>query len=362
VLLALVLAVVARAPADARQIGTLSIGRWSGTVHTDDATGRFSHCAASTLMRNATGVVVGLHGDATWFLGLLDGRWNLQVGTEIPVTMSFDGHAAGSGPARAGNRHMWILRMESNAALIAEFRRSTSLELFAESGERLGVFSLDGSAAVMTALAACVEEHLARERGDAPRTAAAPPPRDQQPRQAPPAARPAANAAASPAAPAAASASATALQLEATRIASTFLLEARLPNAQLVPPSRTPAPLSAHGVMWTSDAMVGAVLVYPPGAAAGTQEVAALIIAEEARRCRGTFVSGRSSGLIDETVVTRAFSGCEDSSGSHRTAFIVVARSGGGQIAFGFTPLAVGDADAPPSPALDGPVLRAMQH
>lgn len=340
-------------PISARQIAQVRVGQWSGGAYSDDRTGQFTHCAASVPYRSSIAMVVSINRSWSWGLGFLDlsSTWALTAGAQIPIEVRFDGRAPWNGNARAINASFALLPMADDSYLVQEFRRSMTMEVVAKG--QTTRFSLTDTSALLPILANCVREQLAIERGEQPRVAAAPRPQPTPPRQL---TQPA-NTPPAPTAPAAPSA--TDLQLQATQIATNLLLNARLENARLVPTSETPALVRERGVMWTSDQGPGTVQLVGPGLASTTQEVASVILAEDARACRGEFASGRSSALVDETVVTRAFSACQDSNRSARFAYVIVARPAGGFVVFGFMPRATAASERSEDPAPQATVEQA---
>src|SRR6266853_2001142 len=62
--------------------------------------------------------------------------------------------------------------------------------------------------------------------------------------------------------------------------------------------------------------------------------VAAAVVATDARDCKGKFASGRMSELVDSDVVFRGFSSCEDSDGARFSQYFIVSRKKGGFVLF----------------------------
>ncbi len=167
----------------------------------------------------------------------------------------------------------------------------------------------------MGELEQCVQSYLAAEKvGPGPSFAAAPPA----------AGGAGAPGVVGPAAPAAN----PQLELAATRIASNLLLQAGLPNAHLLAPAETPAALRGMGAAWTSAAGFGSVTVLPSTAGHDASEVALGMIVGGAKACKGEFAAGRSTALVDDTLVTKSFTACNDSTGTRSIRFFVLHREG----------------------------------
>jgi len=156
-------------------------------------------------------VMIGRNGG--WFLGFGDPAWNLGVGTDIPVSMTFDGQAPWSGTAHALTAQMVDVPMAENSALITAFRAAYQMQVYAEG--RSFAFNLNGTSRLMVQLAHCVQTALAIERGVAPPHYAEAPERPLNP-PAPPISTNGPPQDAS-------------FELEATRIASNLLLQANPP-------------------------------------------------------------------------------------------------------------------------------------
>ena len=76
-------------------------------------------------------------------------------------------------------------------------------------------------------------------------------------------------------------------------------------------------------------------------AAQDAGQVASELVASDNAGCKGDFASGRSNELLDDKVITKAFTGCKDSSGTHtyryfilnaNSDFIVYALTGSGNL------------------------------
>jgi hypothetical protein len=180
-----------------------------------------------------------------------------------------------------------------------------------------GSLSLDGTSRLMGKLQQCVQTQLAVEKGIAPpqgMATAQAAPAVSQPPNAPP--------------PGQTQAIAAQLELAATPIASNLLLQAKLPSAHLLTPAETPPGLKGQGAAWSSDAGTGAVMVMPPNAGHDPNEVARGLLDGGANACKGEFAAGRSTTLVDDTLVTKAFTACSDSQGTKAVRYFIVHREG----------------------------------
>src|SRR5262249_6076394 len=123
-------------------------------------------------------------------------------------------------------------------------------------------------------------------------------------------------------------------QLEATELASNFLMKTQLRNPKLVNRNETSAELASYGAAWKSEEANGFVRIIPTAPDAKGLDVAATVIANDAKACRGKFVSARNSELVDSDVVFRGIATCEDSDGSRIAQYFILPRRKGGFVLF----------------------------
>jgi hypothetical protein len=312
----------------ARQVSQISFAApWTGGAFTNDQTSQFSGCAASAKYLSGITMVVMITRAGGWSLAFGDDAWNLQPKQQIALAMTFDGQNPWSGMANTVNPHLASVTMATDSTLINAFRGAYQMQVQAEG--RIFAFNLGGTSRLMVQLAQCVTTQLAIERGE-------PPPSFITTPATPPSA---------PGAPTTAAASNAQIELAATRIASNLLLQAKLSNARLLSPNETPVGLRGRGAVWTSDAGLGVVelIAAPPGKDA--QQVASSLVSDDANSCKGEFASGRSSELVDDKVITKAFTGCKDSNGVRAFRYFVVPTPNGPFVVYGLA----GNNVAPPS-------------
>lgn len=316
----------------AAQMRTLSVGVWQGGSYSNDQSKQFSHCAAATSYRSGILMIVSISRTYQWNLAFQDPAWNLQIGQRIPIDISFDNGAPWSGTAIPNSKTMAIVPMADNSALITAFRAGLLMTINA-SGQTFR-FDLGGTSRLMVALAQCVQTELAIEKGEPPPVFASSPPVVAPTRMASP--------------PQPQGPSAAELQLAATRIASNLLLQAKLPNAQLLTPAETPEDIRRLGVAWKSDFGLGAVELLPSTAGSDSQHVASGILDADAAVCKADFASGRSSELVDDTVVTKVLSACKDSTGTRAIQYFIVHREGAPYVVYALVSTSINGASAEP--------------
>jgi hypothetical protein len=303
--------------------GTIKVGNWTGGAWTNDATGAFTHCAAGTQYLSGIYFMVALDASGGWGLGFIHQSWQLQPNEAFPIDLTFDGQAQFHVFGAAVTNNFVRVPMPVNSALMAQFRKSAMMTAFAKG--QLFQFKLDSTSQLLPALANCVASVKANglaHAGDfsvraAPKTATAPAPAvggslkvDSGPPTSPD------------------------LQIEAIEIASNFILKTALHSPKVLSRAETPVELVAAGAAWRSDEATGFVRIVPPQNNVKGLDVAAAVVGNDAKDCKGKFASGRMSELVDSDVIFRGFASCEDSEGARVAQYFIVPRDKGGFVMF----------------------------
>ena len=323
-------------------IQPVKVGNWSGGSYTNDKTGAFSHCAAGAPYQSGIYFMVSVDKSFHWSLGFVSQAWQLTPGQNIPVDLTFDGHAQYHVYATAISAQLVEVPMPDNSALIRTFRAAKQMQAYAQG--RLFPFFLNNTSELLPALVGCVRESIGMpaNTGVGPRSARrarAMPPIGGSLTPAPPA-QPFALAD-----PARADA-----QIEAINLATSFMLKSQLPNPQLIAQKDMPIELAGWGAAWKADDALGAVKVIPPQEGVKGLDLAASIAESDAKECKGKFLSGRTADLVDSDVVFRGFATCEDSSGTRASLYFLVPRKKGGFVLFSVVSKARPDAPEPATP------------
>jgi hypothetical protein len=303
--------------ARAETIRNFHSGTWFAGAYTNDQSKQFSHCAASASYRSGILMMVSIGRDFGWRLGFANDAWNMTSNQQIPVKLVFDTGAPWDGTAIATNSKAVAIPMATNSAIINAFRASTMMTAYA-SGQ-VFQFRLDGTSRLMVDLSRCVATELAAERGEPPPHFADAPPAPAKPAVPTPSVAPPQN---------------VELELAATRIASNLLLEAKFPHARLLTANDTPPALKGRGAAWSSDLGPGAVALLPASVASDPQQAASQLISSDAVTCKGDFASGRSSELVDDKLITKAFTGCKESTGTRAFRYFILQRPGSGFVVY----------------------------
>lgn len=325
ILLGLTAAVLLSTSASAAgPIGSIHVGPWIGGAYTEDSTGQFIGCRAASVYPNGFAVLVSIRSDGSWSLEFSRQTGVMKPGETMAIDLTFDGQAQFHVFGRAIADNAITVQMPNNSGLISQFRKSKSMTVFSE-GKIVG-FNLDGTSQLISSLANCVA--VVNQRGpsqntdytvkESPKVAAAPEP-----------------------APARSSSSGAVkpddggqLRIEAIELATNFILKGLLQNPRVLTQAETPAWLASLGAAWRSDEASGIVRIVPPAAGMDGLNIAAAVVALDAKECKGKFASARTTELVDSAAVFRAFSSCEDSAGPRLVYYFIVPRKKGGFVLF----------------------------
>jgi len=132
--------------------GTIHVGAWNGGAFTDDNTGAFSHCGASTNYASGVTVVVGQNANASWLLGLTSSGFHLTAGETFPLDITFDGQSQVRLFTTAISPTFISGVMPPNAA--RDFQKA-SLMVAVAKGSTFQ-FNLTSTGPLLSALASCV--------------------------------------------------------------------------------------------------------------------------------------------------------------------------------------------------------------
>jgi hypothetical protein len=305
--------------------GSIRVAGWSGGAFTDDQTGAFSNCVATANYKSGIDFGVVVAKNMNWALAFSNPNWSLVRNQKFPIVLSFDGRNSFNVSGVVMASSTVLVPMPNASALIKSFRAAKTMSAFAQGN--LFQFDLNGTSVMLPALVVCVDTMNKRglaAAGDFTATLLAP----KTSTQAPP---PTAASSLQPNIPQDGSAE---FQLEAMQIASNFILKASLSHPTLVSRAETPVSVAATGAAWRADNAMGFVRIVPPQSSVSGLDVAAAIIGNDAKQCKGKFASARNSELVDSDVVFRGMSSCEDSEKSLISEYFVFPRKAGGFVMF----------------------------
>lgn len=305
--------------------GVIKVAGWAGGAFTDDKTGQFSNCIASANYKSGINFGVIVTNTMNWGLAFSHPSWNLAQGQKFPIVLSFDGRNTFNVDGVMMSSNAVLVAMPDNSALIGSFRAAKTMSAFTQGN--LFQFSLDGTSILLPALVTCVKTVNSggiAAAGDFTASLIA----AKTAKQAP---SPTSASSLQPGIPQEGSAE---YQLEAMQIASNFILKASLVRPSMLSRSETPASVASTGAAWKADNATGFVRIVPPQANVSGLDVAAAIVGNDAKDCKGKFASARNSELVDSEVVFRGMSACEDSTRSVVAEYFIFPRKKGGFILF----------------------------
>ncbi|MGD1038204.1 MAG: hypothetical protein ABR878_13715 [Roseiarcus sp.] len=290
----------------------VDVGNWHGGSYTFDATGQFSHCAISASYTSGIIFFVAVSNDYTWRLGFSHPTWNLNIGSNIPVDLTFDGKGPYHLYARAQAPNFVVIEMPTTSEVVKRFRGAYQMTAFAIG--QVYPLNLTDTSVALPALVDCVRHYVGAPPVQAvtnvPPASSSPPP-----------------------GPTAAPEPAADLHEEAVELATNFLLGAKLDDPKVVSKSATPVAYASFGADWRASQALGSVKIVT-GAGLKGLDVASAVVASDASACKGKFASARTSDMVDSDVIFRGFSSCEDSAGTRFVEYFIVPRKQGGFVLF----------------------------
>lgn len=143
---------VASSALAAGPFGTIHVGNWIGGAFSNDTTGAFSHCAATSSYANGVSLVVGQNATNAWLLSFASPAFHLSKGETLPIDVTFDGQAEARLFATANSTIMLTAILPPNVA--RTFRRASLM--VAQAGRATLQFKLTSTGPLLHVIAACV--------------------------------------------------------------------------------------------------------------------------------------------------------------------------------------------------------------
>jgi hypothetical protein len=284
----------------------MAIAGWD--IGAYDRNGRFSHCAMSSLYRSGITMVFSVSGDYTWRVGWAHDAWSFNKGQSVVVDVYVDGVGPITLRANAVTAKLALAELPPKAALFDLLRRGNRMTVHA--GGSNYAFNLDGTYAALTETLRCAERYEA-VASSAPTS---PMPR-QQP--APPPQPPQRNARGSTAEE----------RLEATKIVANILSHGELGNFRILTTREIAelksSYLSSSDVVWRGEGVIGTLRIIAQSANATARQIAAAVVSDDTKNCKGQTVSGSTKDQKNPEVV-RVFTGCQDGSDAYQFYYTVV--------------------------------------
>jgi S1-C subfamily serine protease len=154
--------------------GTIHVGSWIGGAFSDDSTGAFSHCAATTSYASGVSLVVGQNAGNAWLLSFASPAFKLNKGDTAPIDVTFDGQSEARLFATANAPNMLTAILPASVA--RAFQRSSLM--VAQAGQATLQFNLTSTGPLLNVIATCVARVKANglnSAGDFTKLAAAKP-------------------------------------------------------------------------------------------------------------------------------------------------------------------------------------------
>jgi S1-C subfamily serine protease len=169
-----ILAATATSSHAAGPFGSIHIGTWIGGAFSDDKTGVFSHCGATSSYSNGVILVIGQNASNAWLLGFASRAFELKKGETYPIMVTFDGESEAKLFATASSDIMLTSVLPPNVA--RTFQKSSLM--VAVAGRTTLQFTLSQTGPLLNMIASCVTKVKAEglnAAGDFSKIAAAKP-------------------------------------------------------------------------------------------------------------------------------------------------------------------------------------------
>ncbi|MGA7546720.1 MAG: hypothetical protein WBW08_13000, partial [Methyloceanibacter sp.] len=331
--LALGLAIVATLPANAFQSG-----EWEGQASTDE-TGKFSDCTMTAADESGITLAFIISRNFEWGLVLVDDTWGLAVGTSEEVTLAIDKRAPIPAEAKVVDAHGILIPLENSGPVVDAMRHGELLTVDTQAGKFS--FRLSGTRNAIALLAACVSDELEAEKAKEGNSAFAALEAKQP--------------------------SDTTHRLftgsEAALFTSHLLTSAGIANYTLIDPTQNPMP--NFDVVWTyANGIIGALAGYKDMGSVDLDEAATVVMADDAKSCKGDFASGKKqSEPADAVTVRRLFTSCRTGDQSVEIHYTLLKTESGHLIQIAHMSLgdATGDAATADSAFLQGAALQNLK-
>jgi len=133
--------------------GSIRVGNWTGGAFTDDNTGTFTHCGATTGYGNGVILVVGKNAGDSWLLGFASPNFHLTKGNSVKIDVTFDGQEQARLFATATSEIMATAVLPPN---VARTFQKASLMVVTTGNSNALQFNLTSTAPLLAVLANCV--------------------------------------------------------------------------------------------------------------------------------------------------------------------------------------------------------------
>ena len=132
--------------------GSINVGVWKGGDYTNDATGKFSHCAAGAAYASGVSLIVSQTATNSWLVAFANQAFHYNKGDTLPIDVTFDGQTQARLFGTADSPILVSAIMPPNVLHV--FQKS-SLMVAVAAGKPFQ-FNLTSTAPLLAALANCV--------------------------------------------------------------------------------------------------------------------------------------------------------------------------------------------------------------
>jgi hypothetical protein len=309
-------------------------GGWEGQANNDED-GSFRDCTMTADYANGITLALIISRDYGWGLVLANDKWELHVGSNEAVTLAIDQRAPIPGTAKVVDMHGILIPLENADPVVEAMRHGHTLSIIRADGKMS--FKLSGTRAAIAALANCVSEHLEAEKAGGIEAKATDDSKDNGNKLFTPS--------------------------EAADYASHLLAAAGITNYQLAAPDTNPMP--SFDVVWTyANGIIAALVAYKNMGATDLDEEANVVMADDAKNCKGDFNSGKKISEPEDGVnVKRLYTVCRSTGRSVEIHYTLVKTESGHLIQIAHLNMgdATGDVANADSPFLHGVALRSFK-
>jgi hypothetical protein len=296
---------------DAKQMRSFRVGDWAGGAYASDATGEFSHCAASATYRSGVMVLFAVHKQWTWEMSFVHPEWRLPPGNSYQIAFTVDDIQPLTATATAIHPQQVRVPLGDTPELFQRFQKGRQL-VVATAGQTF-TFNLKQTNQLMQELLRCT-----RLEGKAPAVAANPFEASKKAERKTDSPSP--------------TTYDPLLHAEATTVAANVLSKSGVQGFSLMS-TEAAAALKSHAAWSTSDGMVGTLSILAGNTESLLKDMPKTVIARAAGACKGNFLSG---AMPEDGKLARVFTTCQESGEKSMTTYHLAApRKKGGIYVFG---------------------------
>jgi hypothetical protein len=333
------LGLAASSTAAAERIETFQVGNWRGGAYTNNDTRQFSHCAVNASYRSGIILLFSVGRTYHWSMALANQRWSLNKGAVYDVAYDIDGGPRTTVKGRANTSTLVEIPLADSATLFRAFQSGKKLNVHAAGGSFS--FRLDDSSRALAATLACARKHMgttsAQRGGSDPFSGAA-----------------ASNPFGAGAVPGNKSPNAGERRAEAAAVVANTLSASGITDFRVVPMNEAPAPVRGSDAFWVAPGLAGTLDIVVPPQPMKADEIAAMLVSKDAKKCTGTFTSGRPPAKPGSAAV-RVSTMCVEAGKTRQLEYSVATRSSGGYYVHAVTPTDDAAAGTKPQPGAPQP-------